>query len=378
MLNKKRTAGGARLRLLLALPLTGAMLCASTMAFTKDYGYVDLLPEKSELAIPVQQNPKVENIKKSTAPKVQDIKKDQIKFPPPIVKKDQVKFPPTFKPKNQDLYVVRYAINYKEGNRVRLDKRYVIINGKPAENQDKFYGVKNTESITILNSEEATKRYGSNGKNGAVEITGSNNMTYFDEIVVPPPPRVETVRFPPPQPVFRTEQKYFTPGVKRNKGTGNLASVDKRYIVVNGNPVEDNSKFYGVTKSETVTYLNSTEAIKVYGEEKGKYGAVEIQGPNVYFNKKDDQIKFPPPIVRLEAPRSPESLKTPPPPVEPPPPGYKAKKKISPPPPAEPLSPKRTIKTPPPPVEPPPPRRKTVAPPSPKPPVTGDVASLKK
>ena len=90
MLNKKRTAGWARLRLLLVFPLAGAMLCASTMAFTKDYGYVDLLPEKSEDAAPIQENPKVGSIKKSTTPKIKNVKKqDQVKFPPPIVKPDK-------------------------------------------------------------------------------------------------------------------------------------------------------------------------------------------------------------------------------------------------------------------------------------------------
>ena len=117
MLNKKRTAGSARLRLLLVLPLAGAMLCTSTMAFTKAYGYVDLLPEKSEATATFQENPKVASIKKSNAPQVKNVKKqDQVKFPPPIVKpekprktlkippppvepppppkQDQVKFPP--------------------------------------------------------------------------------------------------------------------------------------------------------------------------------------------------------------------------------------------------------------------------------------------
>ncbi|MES2653600.1 MAG: M56 family metallopeptidase [Bacteroidota bacterium] len=109
MLNKKRTSDWARLRLLLAIPLTGAMLCTSTMAFTKDYGYVDLLPEKSNATTFIQENPKVENIKKSDTLRLKkDKKQDQIKFPPPIVKpdkprkliktpppkQDQVKFPP--------------------------------------------------------------------------------------------------------------------------------------------------------------------------------------------------------------------------------------------------------------------------------------------
>lgn len=46
MLNKEKSTGRARLKLLLALPLIGGMLCTSTMAFTKDYGLLDFYPEK--------------------------------------------------------------------------------------------------------------------------------------------------------------------------------------------------------------------------------------------------------------------------------------------------------------------------------------------
>lgn len=44
MLNREKSTGRARLKLLLAVPLVGGMLCASTVAFTKDYGVVDLYP----------------------------------------------------------------------------------------------------------------------------------------------------------------------------------------------------------------------------------------------------------------------------------------------------------------------------------------------
>jgi hypothetical protein len=372
MLHKKRTASWARLRLLLALPLTGSMLCMSTMAFTKDYGYVDLLPEKSEFVAPIQDNPKVVQLKKSTAPKAQQTKKDQIKFPPPVVKRDQVKFPPTFKPKDQKHYVVHYRTSQKTGKPTRIDQRYVIVNGTPLADQEQFYGATNTESITHLNVEEATKRYGSNGANGAVEITGSD-IKYLDGIIVPPPPKVDQVKFPPP--VGKFNQKYFTPGFRKDGTTGKVTVFDNRYIVVNGTPIEDNSTFYGVTKTESVTYLSPAQAKKVYGEEKGKNGAVEITGSNVYFNKEDDQLRFPPPIVRPDAPPPPKKdvvrfpppivkpdaprkiSQTPPPPVEPPPPGSKSKKATG-------------MKTPPPPVEPPPPRKKAKT-------VSGDPTSLK-
>lgn len=44
MLNKEKSTGRARLKLLLAVPLIGGMLCSSTLAFTKDYGLVDFYP----------------------------------------------------------------------------------------------------------------------------------------------------------------------------------------------------------------------------------------------------------------------------------------------------------------------------------------------
>ncbi|RZL19506.1 MAG: hypothetical protein EOO96_25950 [Pedobacter sp.] len=45
MLNQKKSAKWARLRLLITLPLAGAMVCVSTMAFTKNYGVLDLYPK---------------------------------------------------------------------------------------------------------------------------------------------------------------------------------------------------------------------------------------------------------------------------------------------------------------------------------------------
>lgn len=42
MLNKEKSAGRARLRFLLAVPIAAAMVCSSSMAFTKDYAKIDL------------------------------------------------------------------------------------------------------------------------------------------------------------------------------------------------------------------------------------------------------------------------------------------------------------------------------------------------
>lgn len=44
MLHQKRSGNTARLKYLLALPLVSGLLCASTLAFAKDYGWVDIAP----------------------------------------------------------------------------------------------------------------------------------------------------------------------------------------------------------------------------------------------------------------------------------------------------------------------------------------------
>lgn len=125
MLNKEKSTGRARLKLLFALPIATGMLCASTMAFTKDYAVIDLYPEKYES----NQSVKQETPKKKTAEltevtiktdeKTKKAKKGQItevrlappvvekvKFAPPVVKRDapparkksgstkEVRFPP--------------------------------------------------------------------------------------------------------------------------------------------------------------------------------------------------------------------------------------------------------------------------------------------
>ncbi|GAA4340409.1 hypothetical protein GCM10023149_51790 [Mucilaginibacter gynuensis] len=110
MLNQKRSGKLARLKFLIAVPLGAGMLCASTLAFSKTYGWVDVLPAKaapsvSQARMPadtVPLAPKVVDIKIKPTPPPPVVK--VVKFPPPIVKADGkkgaspkvqvVKFPP--------------------------------------------------------------------------------------------------------------------------------------------------------------------------------------------------------------------------------------------------------------------------------------------
>ncbi|RZJ49390.1 MAG: hypothetical protein EOO44_18365 [Flavobacterium sp.] len=285
MLNKKRTAVWARLRLLLTVPLVGAMLCTSTMAFTKDYGYVDLLPEKSKITATVKQEvPQVKKTKQ-IAPKAKAVKKDQVKFRfSPMYRKDKE----TEKP-------------------VLAETRLIVINGKPIENLTKFYGVSNAENILYRTKKGSLAKYGEKGKNGAVEITGSN-IKYFTEVtlpstpaVEPPPPRQDKVRFPPP--IVKNSKQVFLPTAELDKKSGQVVITEKRYILVNYIPVEDNNKFYGIRNIDGLMFLKPSEAVKKYGQ-KAEHGAVIIQGKELEYFKhvavapKEDQVKFPPPIVK--------------------------------------------------------------------------------
>jgi hypothetical protein len=286
MLNKKRTADWARLRLLLALPLVGAMLCTSTMAFTKDYGYVDLLPEKSKNTEAVQQVAPQEKETKQTAPKAKTVKRDQVKFPPPVVQTSgNARFSP------------QYRKDKKTGKPVLAETRLIVINGKAVEDLANFYGVSNAKSITYRTKESSLAKYGNKGKDGAVEITG-NDIKYFAEVTIPSTPPVE-----PPPPIVKNQKQLFLPTAVIDKKSGQAVLTEKRYIVVNDVPIEDNSKFFGVRNVDGLMFLKPSEAIKKYGQ-KAEYGAVIIQGKNLEYLKhatlapKQDQIKFPPPIVK--------------------------------------------------------------------------------
>jgi hypothetical protein len=51
MLNQKRSGNLARLKYLVAVPICGGLLCASTLAFSKNYALVDLAPKHNQLTL---------------------------------------------------------------------------------------------------------------------------------------------------------------------------------------------------------------------------------------------------------------------------------------------------------------------------------------
>lgn len=74
MLNQKRSGNSARLKYLIAAPICAGLLCASTLAFSKDYGWIDLDPAKV-IVTSIMPPPAIDTTKKAQHGKV--------KFPPP-------------------------------------------------------------------------------------------------------------------------------------------------------------------------------------------------------------------------------------------------------------------------------------------------------
>jgi beta-lactamase regulating signal transducer with metallopeptidase domain len=113
MLSKEKSGGLAKYRLLLLAPITLGLLSASTMAFSKDYAVLDLLPQKSlqqdTIKLHSQSKPgqKVKRIPPpppaepvgKAAKSVQPVPQIEIvRFPPPKVTKKRLAPPPPVEP----------------------------------------------------------------------------------------------------------------------------------------------------------------------------------------------------------------------------------------------------------------------------------------
>lgn len=226
MLNKERSAGRARLKLLFALPIAGGMLCMSTMAFTKDYAMIDLYPEKYESnqsvkqdtskkksteikAVKIKSGPKAKTVKfpppivTPDAPPIRKRKKnvDNIKFPPPIVKPDApaapkkskslkgVKFPPPIvtpdKPVPPPPPPVEPAktLNNEQTNTNSQKNQYrtianigenpLIINDGEIVKQQKDKHVSFTAksvNVTSKNNAAAIAKYGEAARDGVIKL----------------------------------------------------------------------------------------------------------------------------------------------------------------------------------------------------------------
>ena len=168
MLNQKKSSKWSRLRLLLTLPLIGGIVSLSTMAFTKDYGIVDLYSGKNQAKLTIRQD----TVKKA-------FRSNGINVP------------------NLSTVYFDYRFNEEQKKPMPVSKRLLIVNSKEVE-PGTLGGVKNVNHIILLNPENGLKKYGEKGKNGVIEIIGSK-ATILD-IPAPPPPMEPASPPKPPKP----------------------------------------------------------------------------------------------------------------------------------------------------------------------------------
>lgn len=179
MLNRKRSAGRARLKILLTVPVLGGMLFASTVAFSKNYALIDLYPEQSGVRVA------------------------------PAVVKQSIQEPVV---QVTRFFVLNHKMDSKGKKIIKYDTRLVVINGSSTQ-PGEIMKVEGFDKMVELGAAKAKAKYGARGASGALEFTGKNTKTYgLREYVRFPPPMVTKVAPPPPPPP--AEPSSIAPGVK--------------------------------------------------------------------------------------------------------------------------------------------------------------------
>ncbi|MGY4384697.1 hypothetical protein ACVWYN_001731 [Pedobacter sp. UYP24] len=255
MLNKTKSSGRARLRLLYVLPIMAGMLCTSTLAFTKDYAVIDLYSKKKEMTSTV-------GTKKSRQTPKQGPKQEKKKS---------------------------YPIEIQGTRPIKL----VVINGKVSTARN-FTSVYDYDGVKELNGNEATAKYGKRASKGALEFTGKNTHI---SIKFPPPipvrsarklptpprpplkPRLRNIKFPPPivKPMEKIEEHPEVKGTDfqsiTDMGPNPLYINNGKITIVN--PGEGKTVRFKA-KSVKVTTKNNTAAIAKYGES-ARDGVFELE-----------------------------------------------------------------------------------------------------
>jgi len=183
MLNQKRSGKLARLKYLVAVPISAGLLCASTLVFSKSYGFIDLMPKQQII------NPSA-NAQTSSA--------DTIKAGPIRIKKEDR----TSKgyPYEETGYLVNNKTDYR-----------VIITEKNGEQKEYFKSKATPEELATLKS-----KYG---------YTFPKMMIYPK---LPPPPPAppadikklkDANKIPPPPPPANPEKVKKAPKVVKVQET---------------------------------------------------------------------------------------------------------------------------------------------------------------
>ncbi|WP_432327563.1 energy transducer TonB [Mucilaginibacter sp. P25] len=179
MLNQKRSGKLARLKYLVAVPICAGLLCASTLVFSKTYGFFDLMPQQEIV------NKKLANTHIAPA--------DTVKVDPVRIKKADVTS------KGFKYEETGYLVNKKTDFRV-------IITEKNGEQKEYYKSKATPEELATLKT-----KYGYTFP----------KMLIYPKLPPPPPappanskkPKVIDVKLPPPPPPANPEKIKKAPKV---------------------------------------------------------------------------------------------------------------------------------------------------------------------
>lgn len=291
MLHQQRSGNLARLKYLVAVPIGAALLCASTLGFSKTYGWIDLAPHtlKQSVQTPPQQAKLSPPPPEAPKPKV-----DQVKFPPRVM----ALVPVGFKPEKS--YVNAKGYKIEEGAGKNKDGRtwYLV---KITDPSGKKIDATNKQFVAYKGMIEDEKR--------ALALYGYKFPDVKVSKLLPPPPEPpkpprDVVKFPPPIVApdvpadFKPEKSYVNEkGFKIEEGP--FTANGKNYYVAIISNNETGKKIGTYYKGFNGRRINPL--LQKYGY---TFPDVKVSSfipppePPKTPKSKTDQVKFPPPIVK--------------------------------------------------------------------------------
>lgn len=323
MLHQQRSGNLARLKYLVAVPIGAALLCASTLAFSKTYGWIDLAP------VHIAQQPK------------------RIAPPPPIPPKQNADdyyygwanfIEPTDDLKKMGLSLQKEGYKIKS-RKIGSNQLYISIETLPRLGQHRSANATfNIDELKKLNHVIAIGGGSFGGEEKVfVRIVPKSDMknpstmfmldsiTWRNNKATPPKPKNDQVRFPPP---------IVAPNVPADFKPEKSYVNEKGFKVEEGPFTMGNKTYYVAIISNTTTGKKSTyfkgfntNKVKAELEDLGyAFPDVKVSSflssppPERAKPAKTDQVKFPPPIVKPDksAPKTKtDQVKFPPPVVRP-------------------------------------------------------------
>jgi hypothetical protein len=296
MLHQQRSGNLARLKYLVAVPIGAALLCASTLGFSKTYGWIDLAPKK------VHKKAVVNNTRPAsvtTKQKADDYYSGLAYFIEP------------YKYSAGDLKKTGLAL-HKEGYKMKYRKigsnqLYISIESLPRLGQYRSANATfNMDELKKLNHFVAVGGGSISGEEKVfVQSVPKSDMkeNFIPSLLEPQKPKNDQVKFPPRVKAlvpagFKPEKTYVNAkGYKIEEGMFSRGGR-KSYLVIITDP---SGKKIDASNKQFVAYKGMIQdekiALALYG-----YKFPDVKVSPIKYYTKTDQVRFPPPIVVPDVP----------------------------------------------------------------------------